>query len=200
MHQYKIVHRDLKPDNILFKNGRIKISDFGLARSYSRHQMMKSYAGTPFNMAPEILRGNYYSHKVDIYSAATILYQMLYGSVPYKARDHNTLLQAIENKRCSLQSVEVSQETKTMLKEMLAPKPEDRMELYQALDIITKYEIQQIERRIEELRAISHQNQGSFAIPGGISCGLDLNLPRGGPSDLDQRLYIRLVQKLTAQA
>jgi hypothetical protein len=65
---------------------------------------------------------------------------MLYGSVPFKARDQQALLEAIENNRCSLENAEVSQETKIMLKEMLAPKPEDRMELYQALDIITKYE------------------------------------------------------------
>lgn len=87
-----------------------------------------------------------------------------------------------------------------MLKEMLAPKPEDRMELYQALDIITKYESQQIGKKIEELRSIHHRNRGNFAVPGGISCGLDLGLLRGTPSDLDQRLSIRLVQKLTAQA
>lgn len=37
MHQFKIVHRDLKPANILFKNGRIKIADFGLARKFSKN-------------------------------------------------------------------------------------------------------------------------------------------------------------------
>ena len=123
---------------------------------------------------------------------------MLYGSVPYKARDYKTLLEAIENNRCSLENAEVSQETKTMLKEMLAPKPEDRMELYQALDIITKYESEQIGKKIEELRGINHRNQRNFALPGGISCGIDLGVLRGAPSDLDQRLSIRLVQKLTA--
>ena len=123
---------------------------------------------------------------------------MLYGSVPYKARDYKTLLEAIENNRCSLENAEVSQETKIMLKEMLAPKPEDRMELYQALDIITKYESEQLGKRIDELRRINHKNRDNFAVPGGNSCGFDLGLLRGGPSDLDQRLSIRLVQKLTA--
>ena len=161
---------------------------------------MRTYVGTPFNMAPEILKGHYYSHKVDIYSAATILYQMLYGSVPFKARDQQALLEAIENNRCSLENAEVSQETKIMLKEMLAPKPEDRMELYQALDIITKYESQQIGKKIEELRSIHHRNRGKFVSPGEISCGLYLAELRETTSDLDQRLSIRLVQKLTAQA
>jgi serine/threonine protein kinase len=52
MHQFKIIHRDLKPANILMKNGRIKIADFGLARKFSKNEMLRSYAGTPFNMAP----------------------------------------------------------------------------------------------------------------------------------------------------
>lgn len=52
MHQFKIVHRDLKPANILFQNGRIKIADFGLARKFGKNEMLRTYAGTPFNMAP----------------------------------------------------------------------------------------------------------------------------------------------------
>jgi serine/threonine protein kinase len=41
----------------MFKGKNIKIVDFGLARKYSKGEMLKTYAGTPFNMAPEILRG-----------------------------------------------------------------------------------------------------------------------------------------------
>lgn len=95
MHQFKIVHRDLKPANILFKNGSIKIADFGLARKFSKNEMLRTFAGTPFNMAPEILRGHYYNHKVDVYSAGTVLFEMLYGSVPFKGRDESALLEAI---------------------------------------------------------------------------------------------------------
>ena len=46
MHQYKIVHRDLKPDNILFKNGRIKISDFGISKNMANNGIARTFVGT----------------------------------------------------------------------------------------------------------------------------------------------------------
>jgi len=52
MHQFKVVHRDLKPSNILLKNGRVKIADFGLATKFSKDQLLRTFAGTPLNMAP----------------------------------------------------------------------------------------------------------------------------------------------------
>ena len=56
MKKLNIIHRDLKPANIMLKEGQIKIVDFGLARKYSKGEMMKTYAGSPFNMAPEVLK------------------------------------------------------------------------------------------------------------------------------------------------
>jgi serine/threonine-protein kinase ULK/ATG1 len=46
------MHRDLKPANILLHNGRVKIADFGLACKFSKEEMLRSFAGTPLNMAP----------------------------------------------------------------------------------------------------------------------------------------------------
>lgn len=74
MHHYRMIHRDLKPANILLKEGRVKIADFGLACRYSKEEMLRSFAGTPLNMAPEILKGMSYNHKADVYSAGTVLY------------------------------------------------------------------------------------------------------------------------------
>ena len=47
-----IVHRDLKTANILIKGKYVKIGDFGLAKRYRNGDFMKSYKGTPLNMAP----------------------------------------------------------------------------------------------------------------------------------------------------
>jgi serine/threonine protein kinase len=52
MHQYKIAHRDLKPANILLKNGKAKITDFGLACKFSKEEMLQAFVGTPLHMAP----------------------------------------------------------------------------------------------------------------------------------------------------
>lgn len=57
--------------------------------------MLRTFAGTPLNMAPEILKGHLYNSSVDIYSAGTVLYEMLYGVTPFKGRDTRMLLESI---------------------------------------------------------------------------------------------------------
>ena len=74
MKHTKIIHRDLKPANIMLKNGKVKIVDFGLAKKFSKGEMFNTFAGSPFSMAPEILKRYPYNDKVDVYSAGTVLY------------------------------------------------------------------------------------------------------------------------------
>lgn len=75
----KLIHRDLKPENIFFKNGKIKVGDFGLCKLLVDCNTARSCAGSPLNMAPEVLRHEPYDNKVDIYSIGTVLHQMLFG-------------------------------------------------------------------------------------------------------------------------
>ena len=88
MHALKIsgiVHRDLKSANLFLCGRTIKIGDFGLARKFHNGDLLSSYKGTPLNMAPEIIGGEEYSSKVDIYSLGTILYEMIFGCCPFIA-------------------------------------------------------------------------------------------------------------------
>ena len=52
MRKANVVHRDLKSANIMLKNKKVKIVDFGLATRFSKGEMLNSYSGTPCNMAP----------------------------------------------------------------------------------------------------------------------------------------------------
>ena len=89
-HDSGVVHRDIKPENILIdKRGRVKITDFGLAKMASHsgdeisltatHQVM----GTLRYMAPEQMEGSHaVDHRADIYSLGVVFYEMLTGEAP----------------------------------------------------------------------------------------------------------------------
>jgi eukaryotic-like serine/threonine-protein kinase len=84
-HEQGVWHRDIKPANIILApNGRLKIADFGIARidnaGMTQTQMM---VGTPAYMAPEQFLGQAIDRRVDIYSAAVLLYLLLVGRPPF---------------------------------------------------------------------------------------------------------------------
>ena len=68
------MHRDLKLANILKNNGSLKIADFGFARLLEDEDMATTMLGSPLNMAPEVLNGNVYGVKADIWSLGTVFY------------------------------------------------------------------------------------------------------------------------------
>lgn len=58
MHSQKVVHRDIKPENIMIaSNGEVKLIDFGLSKRQEGNKKLKTIAGTPYYMAPEVLEG-----------------------------------------------------------------------------------------------------------------------------------------------
>lgn len=89
LHGYDIIHRDIKPQNILIeRNGRVKITDFGIARSSEDsigEARDNKIAGTPQFMAPEQARGEAASKQSDIYGIAATLYYCLTGKPPVKS-------------------------------------------------------------------------------------------------------------------
>lgn len=103
---------------------------------------------------------------------------MLYGSVPFKGRDESALLESIEKGRYARRNEQVSERTQNLLKEMLTPKPEDRIELMDILDIVSDYEFEMRTKRLEELREISRSNVKIYGAPGALSCGFELDQNR----------------------
>jgi serine/threonine protein kinase len=71
-----IIHRDLKPSNLLVdENWNVKVADFGFARIKEENATM-TRCGTPCWTAPEILRGEKYSEKADVYSFGIIMWEV----------------------------------------------------------------------------------------------------------------------------
>ncbi|HQE20097.1 MAG TPA: protein kinase [Aggregatilineales bacterium] len=87
-HSHNMVHRDIKPANIMLdKDGRIVLTDFGIARIVSGPAMTTSGSmiGTPAYMSPEQGLGQPGDHRSDIYSLGVVFYQLVTGVLPFQA-------------------------------------------------------------------------------------------------------------------
>ena len=85
-HQAGIVHRDVKPENVLLaEDGRVKVADFGLARSMSgtNHTKTGVLMGTVAYLAPEQVTGNVSDARCDVYAAGVMLFELLAGRQPH---------------------------------------------------------------------------------------------------------------------
>jgi len=87
-HSEGVVHRDLKPQNIMLdKQGKVIVMDFGIARSMESDGTTQTgkLVGTPDYMSPEQVMGGHIDARSDLFTLGVILYELLTGSVPYKA-------------------------------------------------------------------------------------------------------------------
>jgi eukaryotic-like serine/threonine-protein kinase len=85
-HRQGVIHRDIKPHNmVLTDEGRLKVTDFGIARAQNTQQMTEvgSIVGTAQYLSPEQARGQNVGPQSDIYSMGVVLYEMLCGELPF---------------------------------------------------------------------------------------------------------------------
>eukprot|EP01123_Difflugia_compressa_P011814 TRINITY_DN482_c1_g1_i1.p1 TRINITY_DN482_c1_g1~~TRINITY_DN482_c1_g1_i1.p1 ORF type:complete len:229 (-),score=50.57 TRINITY_DN482_c1_g1_i1:47-649(-) len=85
MHQLHCIHRDIKSDNILLnRKGQVKLADFGFSCQLTKEKAKRtSIIGTPYWMPPEIIGGQEYGTKVDIWSLGIMIIEMAQGEPPY---------------------------------------------------------------------------------------------------------------------
>ncbi|HEX6828487.1 MAG TPA: protein kinase, partial [Burkholderiales bacterium] len=97
-HSHGVVHRDIKPANILvMKEGRIKVSDFGIARiETSATTQGSEWVGTPNYMSPEQFQAQMADHRSDIYAAGVIVYEMLAGRRPFRGDTAEVMRQVVQ--------------------------------------------------------------------------------------------------------
>ena len=89
IHSKNIIHRDIKSQNIfLMKNGKLKIGDFGIAKALTETKNNASTViGTPYYFSPEIINGEPYNYKTDIWSLGVVLYEMCCLKLPFESNN-----------------------------------------------------------------------------------------------------------------
>ncbi|XP_073015142.1 calcium-dependent protein kinase 10-like [Primulina eburnea] len=139
-HQNGVVHRDLKPENFLFankkENSALKAIDFGLSVFFKPGERFNEIVGSPYYMAPEVLKRNY-GPEVDIWSAGVILYILLCGVPPFWAETEQGVALAILRGAIDFKREpwsQVSESAKSLVRQMLEPDPQKRLTAQQVLE------------------------------------------------------------------
>lgn len=94
LHEQKVIHRDIKAGNVLFHSGIAKLADFGLAVELNdgRSSILNECAGSPYWMAPEVIRGDSVNQKCDIWSVGSTVVELLEGVPPLFEKKPNTAM------------------------------------------------------------------------------------------------------------
>ncbi|KAM8868475.1 mitogen-activated protein kinase kinase kinase 12-like [Synchiropus picturatus] len=135
LHLHKIIHRDLKSPNMLITyDDAVKISDFGTSKELSDKSTKMSFAGTVAWMAPEVIRNEPVSEKVDIWSFGVVLWEMLTGEVPYKDVDSSAIIWGVGNNSLQLPVPDSCPDSfKLLLRQCWNCKPRNRPSFRQIL-------------------------------------------------------------------
>ena len=102
-HDKGIIHRDIKPENVFLAvrvgcPPVVKLLDFGIVKPTDDDLELThagTIMGTPFYMAPELIRGAAFDHRIDLYACGVMLFEMLTGVLPFEANQYHVLAQQI---------------------------------------------------------------------------------------------------------
>lgn len=134
LNKLRIVHRDLKLSNFLLSDDSeepiVKICDFGLARqkgSKDSSLLFDTLCGTPIYMAPEVLMGNKYDERADLWSMGVILYEMLIGHPPFEGNSLSDLIDKVKAGRYIIPtSITISKPCINLIGGLLISEPNKR--------------------------------------------------------------------------
>jgi len=137
LHQSNYIYYDLKAENILVAelNGNpiIKIIDLGFARN-ALLSYDKDIQGTPYYIAPELLKNEQHNYKVDFYALGMLLYRIVYGKFPFVNETELDIYKAHIEEEFVLGSSIYSKKLISVIEKLIKKKPEDRYD--NALEII----------------------------------------------------------------
>ena len=135
MHARNIIHRDIKPENILIssiENHEIKLADFGFATIHAdddEADELNEVVGSPQYMSPELIQGNVYDSKIDIWSTGIVTYILLSGLIPFGGLSDSETINSILNDDLSFPEEgwsKISENAKDFVRTILTKDPEQR--------------------------------------------------------------------------
>lgn len=139
LHSNNISHRDLKAENFLYdsleENSEIKIADFGMSVKFGTNTRMKSLAGTPYYLAPEVIKGSY-TKMCDVWSLGVFLYFILSGSHPFRGFEITEIFDKISDGTVKFNGKPwntISELAKDLINKMLTVDPKKRITISKAL-------------------------------------------------------------------
>ncbi|KAG5503386.1 hypothetical protein GH5_04459 [Leishmania sp. Ghana 2012 LV757] len=137
LHEHSVIYRDLKPENILLDGeGHCALADFGLSKDFHKDGQdvsdkdlrANSFVGSPFYVAPDVLRQREYTNAVDFWSFGILLFRMLCGRTPFNGRSMTEVFDNILYSDLSFPSgVTVSPEAKDLISRLLTKDPSRRI-------------------------------------------------------------------------
>ena len=128
LHQQCIIHRDIKLENVLFDTNKdIKLIDFGFSTVSPDGKKLRVFCGTPSYMAPEIVRRTEYAGKpVDMWGLGILLYALLCGCFPFRAKSYPDLYRRIARGSFTIPD-ELSSPVRDLIRQLLTVDPYTRI-------------------------------------------------------------------------
>lgn len=138
LHSIHICHRDIKLDNIMVNTDTfdIKLIDFGFSTKFSDRGNLKGKIGTPYYVAPEVLKG-VYGKECDMWSLGVMTYYMITGDPPFHAESDSELFDAIIKADVTYtkkQLKDISKEAQDFISRLLVKTPDFRMTAQECLE------------------------------------------------------------------
>ncbi|XP_020233115.1 calcium-dependent protein kinase 10 [Cajanus cajan] len=138
-HSLGVMHRDLKPENFLFVNQQeeapLKAIDFGLSAFFKPGEIFNDVVGSPYYVAPEVLRKRY-GPEADVWSAGVIIYILLSGVPPFWGESEQEIFEAILHHELDFTSDPwpvISESAKDLVRKMLVRDPSKRISAHDVL-------------------------------------------------------------------